>query len=175
MRIEGSYDLPQERERIFALLVDEEVLRRCVPGCEKLVREGADRFAATLQAGLGPVSGRYEGTVTISEREPPGKLALAIEGTGKLGWLKGKGVLRLDEGGSGGTRVVYRGDVQVGGSIAGVGQRMIQGAALAMAGQFFAALQAEAKAAAEARPPPRQGLLRNLLRWIAASLRRWWR
>ena len=103
------------------------------------------------------------------------KIALTVEGTGKLGWVKGKGVLRLDEGAGVGTQIVYQGDVQVGGSIAGVGQRMIQGAAKAMAGQFFAALQAEAKAAAEALPPPRHGFLRNLARWIAGALRRWFR
>jgi hypothetical protein len=68
--------------------------------------------------------------------------------------------------------VVYEGDVQIGGTIAAVGQRMLSGAATMMTGQFFAAIEAEAKAAAAQAPPPRQGALINFLRWILALVRR---
>jgi carbon monoxide dehydrogenase subunit G len=175
VKIEGTYAIPAKRETIFALLVDENVLRRCVPGVQRLVRESENRFAATLDVGLGAVQGTYEGTVTLSERVPPERLEITVDGKGKLGFVQGKGLLRLEtvmEAGSPLTRITYQGDVQVGGSVAAVGQRMIQAAAKMMIGQFFAAIEGEAKAAqSEKRAPVKHGPVRNFLRWLRSIIR----
>jgi len=192
MKIDGSFTIPAPRERVFALLVDPEVLRRCVPGCRTLDRDGADRYLAVLEAGVGAVKGVFEGSVTMAEQSPPERLVMVVDGKGGPGFAKGRGTLRLaviEEGGTVKTRVDYEGDVQVGGTIASVGQRMISAASRMMAGQFFAALEAEAKAAdlaasaaaavaanpsappppAPAPPPPRP--VRNFLHGLLAMLR----
>ncbi len=174
MKIEGESLVPGPRERVFALFVDEAVLRRCVPGVKKLEREGEDRFAGTLEVGVGSVKGVYDGTVTFKERAPPERLVMQVEAKGKQGFAKGTGSLRfegVEAGGRPATRVVYEGDVQVGGTIASVGQRMVQGAAKVMAGQFFAAIEAEAKALEAQAPPPRQGPFLNLVRWLLSVVR----
>jgi len=98
-----------------------------------------------------------------------------VDGQGKLGFVRGKGFLRLEAEESSGapsTRLVYQGEVQIGGTLAGVGQRMIQAASKVMVGQFFAAIEAEAKAAqSTSAMPVRHGPLRNLLRWLRSILR----
>jgi carbon monoxide dehydrogenase subunit G len=175
LKIEGSYRIPAPRERVFPLLVDEQVLCRCVPGCRRLERQTEDRFSATLDVGVGSVKGTYEGTVTLSQRVPPDRLEMQVEGQGRLGFVRGKGSLVLEnapDGDSPITRVLYQGDVQVGGSLASVGQRMVQSASKMMAGQFFAALEAEVKARLEPQPQPvRHSPVRSLFRWLRALVR----
>ncbi len=175
MKIEGSYTIQAAPARIFALLVDEDVLRRCVPGVRRLIREGEDRFALTLDVGFGSVQGTYEGRVALSEKVPPSRLQIAVDGQGRLGFVRGRGLLQLESDekpGTQPTRIAYQGEVQIGGALASVGQRMIQGAAKAMVGQFFAAIEAEAIAAESPVPiPVKHGRLRNLLRWLRSILR----
>jgi carbon monoxide dehydrogenase subunit G len=175
VRLEGSYSIPASRERVFALLVDEQVLRRCVPGCRRLVQQGEDRFSATLDVGLGSVQGKYEGTVVLSKKVPPESLEMLVDGHGRLGFVRGKGALslqRIEDQGPHFTRVLYQGEVQVGGNLASVGQRMVQGASKMMAGQFFAALEAEAKSLEARSPHPvKHSRLRNFFRWLRAIFR----
>jgi uncharacterized protein len=175
VKIEGTYASHGPRDRIFALLVDEEVLRRCVPGCRRLTKEGEDRFSVALDVGLGSVAGSYEGTVSLSEKVPPERLQIALEGKGKLGFVRGRASLQLAtpaQNGQPSTLIAYQGEVQIGGTIASVGQRVLQGTAKMMAGQFFAALEAEAIAAESASATPVQhGRWRNFLRWLRSILR----
>jgi hypothetical protein len=98
---------------------------------------------------------------------------MTVSGKGQPGFLKGSGDIDLDEG-DGLTIVSYRGDVQVGGTIASVGQRMIQGAAKMMASQFFTAIETEAKTEAH-EPPPKHGFFRTALRWFSGRLKRLFR
>jgi carbon monoxide dehydrogenase subunit G len=173
VKIEGTYTTQGTRERVFALLVDEEVVCRCIPGCRRLVREGGDRFSATLDVSLGSVQGTYEGTVSFSRKLPPELLEMAIDGKGKLGFVRGTASLQLAAPDSAPqtTLISYKGDLQIGGTIAGVGQRMLQGAAKMMAGQFFAAIEAEAKAAETESATVKHGPLRNFFRWLRSILR----
>jgi uncharacterized protein len=174
VRIEGKYTVDAPPDRVFPLLVDEAVLRRCIPGCRRLVRESEDRFGVSLDVGLGAVQGTYEGTVTLSQKVPPERLEMIVEGQGKLGFVRGKAWLQLApaHNGSESTLITYQADVQVGGTIAGVGQRMIQGTAKMMAGQFLAAFEAEAKAAQSAQPiSVKHGRVRNFLRWLRSIIR----
>ena len=122
-----------------------EVLKRCIPGCEKLEKTGDNIYAATLRTGVGSIKGLFNGNVRLEDLREPEHFRMVVDGKGAPGFLKGSGDLDLlDEGD--GTKVNYNGDVQIGGTIAGVGQRMIQGTVKMMATQFFTSLQAKHKA-----------------------------
>ena len=170
MKIEGTHELRAPRERVYAALLDPAVLARCIPGCEKLEATGEHAYAATLRAGVGAIKGVFTGSVRLEDMRPPEHYRIVVEGKGQPGFLKGAGDLELTDN-AGATVIKYAGDVQVGGTIAGVGQRMIQGAAKMMAAQFFTALEAEAQAAPEA-PPPSHNFFRLALRWLSGRLRR---
>ena len=98
---------------------------------------------------------------------------MVVEGKGQPGFLKGTGAIHLEEK-EGATLIKYAGDVQVGGTLASVGQRMIQGAAKMMATQFFTALEAEAQTE-QGEPPPQHGFFRTALRWFSGWLRKTFR
>ena len=170
MKIEGIQELRASRSRVYAALIDPAVLQRCIPGCEELRKTGENTYAATLKAGVGAIKGLFKSTVTLQDMRPPSHYRIVVEGKGQPGFLKGSGDLDLEEG-EGTTLVRYAGDVQIGGTIAGVGQRMIQGAAKMMASQFFTAIEAEAKAAPD-EEPPKHGFFRTALRWFSGWIRR---
>jgi uncharacterized protein len=170
MKIEGSYEIHAPRERVYEVLTDPEVLGRCIPGCERLEKTEANVYSATIRTGVGSIKGVFTGTVRLEDMRPPEHFRLVVEGKGTPGFLKGTGDLDREEKGDA-TLVRYAGDVQVGGTIASVGQRMIQGTVKMMAAQFFTALEAEAKTAKE-EPPPKHGFFRTALRWFSGWLRR---
>ncbi len=142
MKVEGTYTLPAPRQRVWELLNDPAVLARATPGVKQLDPLGNDTFRATIELGIGPVKGAYEGQVSISDRVPPERLTLKVEGGGRAGTIKAAGELRLAEQ-DGQTVVTYTGDAQVTGLIASVGHRLIGGVAKQMAGEFFKALERE--------------------------------
>src|SRR5258708_7926931 len=136
MKISGTYTLPLPRERTFALMQDPEVLARAIPGCEGLERIGPDEYRMKMKMALASLSGAFDGKVRITDQTPPSSFRLAVEGAGKIGFMKGDGLLKLSAA-EGGTEVSYEGDVQVGGTMAAVGQRLIDGAAKMMIKRFF--------------------------------------
>lgn len=172
MKLEGTHELRAARERVYAALLDPAVLARCIPGCERLEATGEHAYAATLRTGVGAIKGLFNGNVRLEDMRPPEHYRIVVDGKGQPGFLKGAGDLDLSEH-EGVTVIKYTGDVQVGGTIAGVGQRMIQGAAKMMAAQFFTALEAEAQAA-PSDPPPQHSFFSLALRWLAGRLRRLW-
>ena len=93
---------------------------------------------------LASLSGAFEGKVRITEQTPPNSFRLVVEGTGRIGFVKGDGLLKLTPTDGGGTEVAYEGEAQVGGTIAAVGQRLIDGTAKTMIKKFFDKLAAEA-------------------------------
>lgn len=145
MKIEGSHTVNAPRERVFDLLTNPDILQKCIPGCEQLVKTAENQFNARLSAGAGPVKGVFTATVSLEDLRRPEHFKLAVEGKGQPGFVKGSGALDFTEEGEQ-TVVQYVGDVNVGGLLASVGQRMIQGAARMMVGRFFTALEEEAKA-----------------------------
>src|SRR5438132_7333659 len=143
MKIGATYELHAPRERVYAALVEPEILRRAIPGCESLEKIGDNTFTAILKAGVGSIKGTFKGNVRLEDMRPPEHYRIVVEGKGLVGFAKGSANFDLlDQGGS--TMINYSGELQVGGTIAGVGQRMIQAAAKMMAGRFFTALEAEA-------------------------------
>jgi carbon monoxide dehydrogenase subunit G len=136
MKLEGSYDVPAPRAKVWEAFLDPKQLRKAIPGCEKLEALGEDEYKATLKIGVAAVKGTFEGKVRLLERKPPESYRLAAEGSGGPGFVRADTLITLTET-DGGTRVSYSADVQVGGLIAGVGQRMLGGVSKMMADQFF--------------------------------------
>ena len=169
MKLEGSHQLAASRKRVYESLINPEVLKRCIPGCEKLDQTGDNTFAITLRTGVGSIKGLFNGNVRLEDLGQPEHFRMVVDGKGAPGFLKGSGDLDLLEEGDG-TKVNYSGDIQVGGTIASVGQRMIQGTAKMMATQFFTALAAEAQTEV-GEPPPKHGFFRTALRWFSGWLK----
>lgn len=122
---------------------DPEVLARAMPGCEGLEKIGEDEYRMKMKMALASFSGAFEGKVRITEQNPPASFRLTVEGSGKLGFMKGDGLLKLAPNGDG-TEVSYEGDAQIGGTMAAVGQRLIDGTAKMMIKRFFDKLASEA-------------------------------
>lgn len=150
MKVSGSYTINAPRERLWQSLNDPAFLKACLPGCESLEASGPDQYQAMLTVGIAAVKGKYTGSVTLSEKEPPQRFKMRVEGKGTGGFMQGTGLLELSEDPQG-TKVAYEGDVQVGGPIASVGQRLLDGAAKMMVGQFFTCVNAQL--AAMSTPP----------------------
>ena len=142
MKIESTQELHAPRDRVYSALTDPEVLRRCIPGCESLEKIGDNTFTAILKAGVGSIKGTFKGEVRLEDMRPPEHYRIVVEGKGAVGFAKGSADFDLDQN-NGGTMIRYSGEMQNGGTIAAVGQRMIQGAAKMMAAKFFAALEGE--------------------------------
>ena len=142
MRIEQTHFLPFPRRRVWAALLDPEVLGRVLPGIEKFESRGGDRYDIVVKLGVASVKGTYAGSVEIADKSEPDSYRLRGEGKGAPGWAKGDAVIALTEEGNG-TRIKATGSVQVGGTIAGVGQRMMDSVTKAMAKEFFGAIERE--------------------------------
>jgi uncharacterized protein len=136
MKLEGSYEVKAPRDKVWSAFLDPEALRKAIPGCEKLEMVGPDEYKATLKIGVAAVKGTFEGKVRLSDKMPSDSYRLAAEGSGGPGFVRADTLITLADI-DGGTRVSYSADVQVGGLIAGVGQRMLGGVSKMMADQFF--------------------------------------
>ncbi|MCU1232411.1 MAG: carbon monoxide dehydrogenase subunit [Candidatus Solibacter sp.] len=142
MKIGGTYAVPFVPERAFELLQDPAVLCRCMPGCESLTKTGDGEYAMQMKMALAAISGKFDGKVRITESQAPTQFRLAVEGAGKIGFMKGSGLLTISPSGAG-SNVQYDGDVQVGGTIASVGQRLVETTAKMLIKRFFDKLGAE--------------------------------
>src|SRR5579871_5288884 len=153
MKISGSYLLPVSQERAYSLLQDPVVLAKAMPGCDTLERISDDEFHMKMKMVLASVSGLFDGKVRIAERRPHSSFRLIVEGSGKIGFMKGDGLLTLKAMETG-TDVSYDGSVEVGGTIAAFGQRLIDTTARMIIKRFFEKLTTEATAAGEAAVYP---------------------
>lgn len=147
MKISGTSIVPVPQERAYTLLQDPAILARCMPGCEGLDEIGPGEYAMRMKMSLASMSGLFQGKVRVMEQNPPSSFRLIVEGTGKIGFMKGDGVLHLAAN-SPETTVNFEGDVQVGGTMAAVGQRLIETTAKMLIKKFFDRLSAEAASAA---------------------------
>jgi uncharacterized protein len=144
VKITGSYTLPVAPERAYQILQDPAVLAQAMPGCESLEKIGPDEYRMKMKVILAALSGAFEGKVRITDQVPPSSFRLIVEGSGRIGFLKGDGLLKLAAS-DGNTEVSYEGDAQVGGTMAAVGQRLIDGTAKMMIKKFFDKLAALAR------------------------------
>jgi carbon monoxide dehydrogenase subunit G len=143
MKIEGRFLFPASTQEVWDLLTDPQSLQACTPGCKRLTEIGADEFEATLEIGVGPIKGSFGGKILMREKNPPFSYKLLVEGSGSAGFVRGEGTLTLGQSEDDKTTVLVSGDAQVGGLIAGVGQRLLEGVAKQMMGQFFRCLHSQ--------------------------------
>jgi uncharacterized protein len=142
MKVEGVYTFPGQPQHVWDLLLDPESLRTCIPGVESLTETSPDHWDAVLKVGVAAIKGTYKSKVAIAEKSPPTEYTLLVEGSGGPGFVKGSAKIMLEAEGEG-TRVKVEGDGQVGGMLAGVGQRMLPGVAKMLMNQFFECLIAK--------------------------------
>ena len=142
MQIKGDTVLSSPRAEVWAALNDYKVLAKCVPGCEVLEPVTDSRYRVVMEMGIAAVKGRYEGEVVISDVEPISAYKMAVRSDGLLGFVNAEGVISLEDAGEK-TRVSYLVDAQVGGKVAGVGQRVMGGIAKLLSQRFFSALDKE--------------------------------
>ncbi len=140
MKLEGTNTLPAPIETVWKTINDPEALRRCTPGLDELKEFEPDRYEATLRIGIAAVKGTYKGTLAITDKQAPSHCKLVLQGSGNSGFVRGEGVVDLEPQGDV-TLVKWAGDLQVGGLIAGVGQRMLMGVGKMLIGQFFKCLE----------------------------------
>jgi uncharacterized protein len=137
MEIKGEYRIPASREKVFAALNDLAVLQACIPGCESLEKTSDTEMKAKVRMRIGPVSASFSGKVTLSDIDPPNGYRISGEGQGgAAGFAKGGAVVTLREEASD-TVLNYNADAQVGGKIAQVGARLIDGTAKKLTDEFF--------------------------------------
>jgi len=136
MKVEGAYTFPGPQQKVWDLLLDPESLRTCIPGAESLTETSPDHWDVLMKVGVAAIKGTYKGKVAIVEKEEPSAYTLQIEGSGGPGFVKGTARISLEPDGEG-THVKVEGDGQVGGMLAGVGQRMLPGVAKMLMNQFF--------------------------------------
>jgi hypothetical protein len=117
-------------------MLDPRVLAQCLPGCDELVACAPGEYEMKMKMAIASFAGLFAGKVRVADPNPPVSYRLIVEGAGKAGFLKGEGTLELVPGGAG-TEIRYQGDAQVGGTIAAVGQRLIDATSRMMIRKFF--------------------------------------
>jgi len=140
MDITGSYTFTAPPQRVWDLLMDPAVIASCIPGCESLEPEGEDRYRARLKVALAAITGSYDGTVALSDKNPPNSYRLTVEGQGKPGFVKGNAMITMRADGAA-TIIDVSGTVETGGMIARMGQRLIGNVSKMMQDRFFSCLQ----------------------------------
>ena len=152
MTMNGEVALPADRATVWAALNDPAVLKRCIPGAQELEKLSDTEFQATVRAAVGPVKATFKGRVTLTDLDPPNAYRISGEGQGGVaGFAKGGANVRLAEADGGGTLMAYDVEATVGGKIAQLGGRLINGVAKKYADEFFANF---AKELAPMQPAP---------------------
>jgi len=137
MKIEGASEVPAPQDKVWAALLDPATLAKAIPGCEGLEEIGPGEYKAVMKVGVAAIKGTFEGKVKLMDLEPPNRYRMSVEGKGGPGFVKGEASMSLSSVDPATTRVSYDADVQVGGLIASVGQRMLGGVSKMMLDQFF--------------------------------------
>jgi carbon monoxide dehydrogenase subunit G len=153
MKLQGEYIFDGPREEVWELVRDPEVLASALPGTQSLEQVGENEYTGKMHVRIGPVAGVFAGRIVVSDEVPPEGYTLAVDGRGAPGFANGTGHVQLAEQEDGRTLMKYEGEMQVGGKLASVGQRLIDTASRSMIGQGLDslnnALQVRMKAEAE--------------------------
>jgi carbon monoxide dehydrogenase subunit G len=137
MTMNGEYQLPAPQQTVWEALNDPAVLKACIPGCESLDKTSDNGFQAVATIKIGPVKAKFKGSVTLSDIDPPNGYKISGQGEGGVaGFAKGGANVKLVPK-DGGTLLSYTVEAQIGGKLAQLGQRLINGAAKKVADDFF--------------------------------------
>ena len=138
MEMTSSRLVPAPVEAVWQALNDPAALKACIPGCESLERTGDDEWQATMAARIGPVSARFSGKMRMTDSTPPTGYTLHFEGQGgAAGFANGEAKVTLSPAAENQTTLTYVAKAQVGGKLAQIGSRLIDGAAAKLADEFF--------------------------------------
>ncbi len=172
MKMTDEIRIEASREQVFAALNDPEILRKAIPGCQELDQTSETELTATVQAKVGPVKATFRGAVTLSDINPPESYIISGEGKGgAAGFAKGKAKVSLAEDGAA-TILSYEVDAEVGGKLAQVGGRLIEGTSKKLAGDFFetfSGLVGSTKVTVE-EPTATPTTSEPMLLWIEAAI-----
>lgn len=147
MKLDGTFTFSGPRATVWDLLQDPAVLAKALPGTKRLDRTGEDRFEGVMKVSVGPVTAaEFAVIVELKAKVPPQRFSMTIDGKGSVGFTRGTASIELDELPDGGTLLRYSSDVQIGGRIAAVGQRLIESVGKMMTRQALDALDRELQA-----------------------------
>jgi carbon monoxide dehydrogenase subunit G len=141
VKISGQYTINATQTQVWTALNDIEVLARVVPGCESLAEVGENQFEGTIKIGIAGIKGVYSGKIRLEDVIPPTSYKLVAAGKGSNGVVDGVGFVELEPLEGGKTNLKYSGEAQIGGMLASVGQRLIDGASKQLIGQALKALE----------------------------------
>ena len=175
MEITGEQHIPLPQQRVWEALNDPEILKACIPGCENIEKISENDYKIVMTAAVGPVKAKFNGKLHLADLNPPDSYSLSFEGSGgAAGFGKGSAKVTLSPEDNG-TKLSYSAQANVGGKLAQIGSRLIDGVAHKMANDFFkrfnntVAPAAPAETAAEAAPQkPEKTSMLSL--WIVAAL-----
>ncbi len=137
MEMSGEYKIKASRQKVWDALNDPEILKQSIPGCEEIDQKSETEMSAKVTAKVGPVKAKFAGEVELTDLDPPNSYRISGEGKGgAAGFAKGGANVKLEDDGDG-TLLKYEVDAQVGGKLAQLGARLIDGTAKKMASQFF--------------------------------------
>ena len=140
MKLNGEYTFDGPREEVWKMLRDPDMLVLALPGTKSLKQIGENEYEGELQIRIGPIAGSFGGKLTISNEKLHESLTLAVEGNGKIGFVKGSGDVVFVEQGSAKTTIKYSGEIQIGGRVASVGQRLFDTVSKSMIDQGLSKL-----------------------------------
>ena len=136
MKLSARYSFNAPQAKVFSALVDPAIIQKCIEGCEKMERTGADSYDAHLKIGIAGLKGNYVGKILIEDKKEPESFALRVEGKGAPGWVKGTAKIQISSNGEG-SALQCDSEGQVGGVIAAVGSRLIEAVGKRMQDDFF--------------------------------------
>ena len=151
MKLEGEYTFDGPREQVWELVRDPDVLVTALPGAKSLEQVGENEYEGEMNLRVGPVAGVFAGRLVVSNEQPPQSCTLTVEGKGKQGFVDGTGHVNLEELEDNKTLMKYEGDVQVGGKLASVGQRLVDTASKSIIRQGLDTMNKALVARVEAR------------------------
>ena len=155
MTMTGEVMLPADRQTVWAKLNDPDTLKVCIPGCQSLEKQGDSGFLAVAKIKVGPVTATFKGSVELTDLDPPNSYRIFGQGDGGVaGFAKGGARVRLSDAADGGTALAYDVEATIGGKLAQLGGRLIDGVSKKMADQFFANFAKAVSGDAPTSPPP---------------------
>lgn len=155
MELTETHTLPVSQRNAWEALNDTEMLRACIPGCESIDPDGENAYLVALSASVGPVKARFKGRMQLTDIEAPNSYSIVFEGQGgAAGFAKGNARVSLEADGEAATKLSYTAHAQVGGKLAQIGSRLVDGAARKIAGEFFKRFGARLGGAGDADGAP---------------------
>ena len=141
--IGGNETIPASVDALWVALNDPKVLTRCVPGCKSMTEIAPDAYKVDMQLKVAAVGGSFEGEISLSDKQAPHTCSIKVSGAGTLGHGNGTARFEIEPDGENGARLVYKGTGEIGGLVAGVGQRILASVSKHLIGRFFVALRKE--------------------------------